>query len=125
MMGNEDFVCNRCGVGFHYYNYAYVVDDKGTRVFCPPPDPMPTARNVLGKGLSDDAIRRRIGINESFYCKRCLNEVVLDEKKDQMVCLACRSRDLARTSDLVGRRCPKCKKGTIEENTLGESTPVP
>jgi DNA-directed RNA polymerase subunit RPC12/RpoP len=124
MSKDLDFTCQKCGFGLHYFYYAYVVDDKGERVFCPPPDPNVTARKILGPGVTEEALKRRTGLNESFMCKICLMESVLDAKKDQLVCPACRSRDLVRTKDQVGKHCPKCKKGPIEENAARKAMPT-
>jgi len=116
---------NKCGFGLHYYYYAYVVNDKGERVFCPPPDPMVTARKILGKEASSDYLKRRTGVNESFVCKKCLYELVLDAQKDPVVCQACRCKELLKTKDLVGKQCPKCRKGTIMENPALQNQPRP
>ncbi len=124
MSKDQDFVCNKCNFGLHYYYYAYVVNDKGERVFCPPPNPDETARKILGPGCTDELLKRRSGINESFMCKTCLMEAVLDGSKDPLVCPACRSRDLVRTRDLLKKMCPKCKKGTIEENPARKNQPT-
>ena len=124
MSKDSDFTCAKCNFGLHYYYYAYVVDDKGNRVFCPPPNPDVTAKKVLGPGCTEDLLKRRTGVNESFMCKTCLMEAVLDGKKDPLVCPACRSRDLVRTKDLLKKVCPKCKKGMLDENPARKNQPT-
>jgi len=110
----------------------YVVDSAGNRSICPHPGEEAHVARVLG--IDEDALVRafryetstaqypqglfafalsRTGYLSDCLCRDCLAQFRLDIRRDAKRCPACSSPKVTTIEGLAGRRCPKCRKGTI------------
>jgi len=97
----------------------YVTDDNGRRIVCPHPGEMRTVSEVLGKDAPREIIEARTGFNSHCVCLDCLSQFELDMSRDERRCPGCNSSNVKTEREMVGKLCPKCKKGTITEIDTG------
>ena len=113
------YTCNECGLelpaGWGVYTYA--VDDRGERVTCPHPGEFQTIREVTGMDYAEARAAGRMGYAQHCICGRCLQQFDLDLDRDARVCPGCSSPDVRSLRESVGKRCPQCKVGLIEEGS--------
>ena len=114
------YTCNECGLelpaGWGVYTYA--VDDRGERVTCPHPGEFQTIREVTGMDYAEARAAGRMGYAQHCICGRCLQQFDLDLDRDARVCPGCSSPDVRSLRESVGKRCPQCGVGLIEEGSL-------
>jgi hypothetical protein len=121
---------------------------RSIRLKCPHPREHDYATEILGQEPSSDLFKSRTGFNSYVVCIDCLHQFeadLRDEKvnewrfwygrpsfkeafrgkpsmKDERKCLKCGSRNVKTAFEMIGAKCPKCKKGTIEEIETGTMT---
>jgi len=117
---------------------------RSIRVRCPHPCESDYAMEILGR-VSPDEYISRTGFNSYVVCLDCLHQFEADfrdekvnewrlwygrpsfkeafrgkpEMKDERKCPKCGSRNVKTVFEMIGEKCPKCKKGTIEEIETG------
>jgi len=140
----NEYKCNKCGLtlqrgwGYHFY----VEDDRGDRIDCHHPQERRYVEQVLGKSPPLESVHKRTGFNSFCVCLDCLHQFKADlgvperywspyelyleqymprpkQGKDERKCPKCKSKNVKTELDLVGKACPKCKKGVIEEIPTG------
>jgi len=99
-----------------------VIDDAGERIICPHPGERVTVALVLGENASQELIEARTGFHSHCVCADCLHQFQLDVKRDERRCQHCNSRNIQTVRETVGKACPKCKEGTVEEIETGIMT---
>lgn len=127
------YKCNKCKFTLPsgWGGYMYVEDQKKRRVVCPHPCEQQTVLRVLGGDASEEVIKKRTGFNSDCVCLDCLNQFEADfsdengnpwrapywtkRKKDERICPKCGSDNVNTIWELIGSKCPKCKKGIIVE----------
>ena len=97
----------------------YVENDKGRRIVCGHPLEMSTVAEVLGKNATKELIQKRTGFNSDCICLDCCYQYEIDVKKDKKECPFCDSNNIKTVLELVGKTCPMCKEGIIEEHDIG------
>jgi ribosomal protein S27AE len=125
---------------------------RSIRVECPHPREFAHAMDILGRVLGRetprDLFNSRTGFNSYVICLDCLHQFEADfrdEKvnewrfsyerpsfkeafrgkitmKDERKCPKCGSRNVRTVFEMIGKKCPKCKEGTIEEIETGLMT---
>ena len=143
------YKCNKCGFSLPegWGGYAYMEDVKGKRMPIPHPDEMrvffePMKMSIFGNikpGKRRKGIEEITGFNSDCLCLDCLRRLELDignaedakeswrysygavKKKDERRCIYCNSGDVKTVLELIGKPCPQCKEGTIEEIKTGVS----
>ena len=117
---------------------------RSMRVECPHPSESDYAMKILGQTFRNE-YESRTGFNSYVVCLDCLHQFeadLRDEKvnewrfwygkpsfreafrgkpamKDERRCLKCGSKNVKTAFEMIGEKCPKCKKGTIEEIETG------
>lgn len=127
-----------------------VLDAWGTRIPCLHPGEFATAADVLGlsnsdfsraytwnKDASDPAltpedaarvhaqaalIKARVGYTATCLCLRCGLVSDVDAARAKRACPNCGSDDLLTGEESVGRKCPVCRDGSIQESDTGIRT---
>lgn len=133
----KNYKCDKCGFSLPsgWGGFMYVTDPRGRKILCPHPGEAETVEMVLGPiSLSDRAISERTGFNSNCICLNCLKQFDLDlgedywwftakaiarVRKDKRVCPKCKSQKVYSIREMIGKPCPKCKKGHIEEIFTG------
>nr|MDO8114645.1 hypothetical protein [Candidatus Sigynarchaeota archaeon] len=123
-----NYKCSNCDFELPsgWGGYTYVVDAKGKRIVCPHPVELSIIEKVLGPDVSREERQRKTGFNSHCICMKCLKQFDADfnimesgEPKDPRRCPKCKSVNVLTENELVGKTCPKCKKGTIQELSTG------
>ena len=114
------YTCNECGFELPpgWGGHTYAVDDPGRRVVCPHPSEPWTSREVTGMSCTEARAAARSGFAQDCVCSTCLTQFTLDIERDPRICPACASPEVATLRELIGKRCPRCRVGTIEEGSL-------
>jgi len=134
----NEYKCNKCGLSFPegWGGYMYVIDEKGNRVRCGHPGERRVVLEVLGNEATEETIRSRTGFNSHCLCLSCFAKLELDIGRDEgsdswpyyypakigrdeRKCVHCGSPNVRTVFELVGERCPKCKKGKIKQTFTG------
>ncbi len=145
----SEYKCNRKLCGFRFPSgwggTVYAEDEKGNRIVSPHPGQDLAAARALANAdesvpLRDsegEATRARIGFNSCCVCLDCLYQFLADfgndeqasdswrylygatEQREERKCPHCNSPNVKTAIELVGKTCPKCKKGTIIEIKTG------
>jgi len=116
-----EYRCDSCGfyLGTGWGEDMYVQDWNGKRIICPHPAEMKKVYEVLGADASQELIEARTGILTDCVCLDCLWKFNLDLGRDERKCPRCGSKRVETVLDMVGKKCPKCKTGTIVEIDTG------
>ena len=137
----KGYTCTRCGLTLpsSWGGQMYVTDNDGKRSICPHPGE--EAHVALALGIKEEALIRafaqegsgkvdptrqqhgglfhlalsRTGFLSDCLCRDCLAQFKLDVYRDSRRCPHCSSSRVKTANELLKRRCPKCKKGTIDE----------
>ena len=148
MPGVSNYKCDKCdfelpsGWGGH----SYVTDKDGNRIVCRHPGEIRDARRILAESYPDRAygltvkmqadydkwrqtdpnsfdvhefVNSRMGFNSYCVCLNCTDQFKLDLRIDEHICPKCGSPDIVPVREMVGKSCPKCHQGTIEEIPTG------
>ena len=115
------FRCDKCKFSLPsgWGGYMYVTNQADERIVCPHPSEYYTVIAVLGEEAPQELIEQRTGFNSYCLCLNCLANFEMDLERDARVCQKCQSNLIASVREMVGRICPKCKKGTIQEIETG------
>jgi len=133
------YKCNKCGflLPEGWGGYAYKEDVKGERMQIPHPAEMWVFFESPGIGKLKEGINETAGFNSDCLCLDCLKLLDLDigdaedakeswryfygavKRKDERKCFYCNSKNVRTVFELIGKPCPKCKKGIIEEIETG------
>lgn len=115
------------------------------RIECIHPGEEDTVEQMLGRNATPEMRKERTGFNSYCMCLGCLHQFeadLRDEKinewrlwygypsfevgfrgtptlKDERKCPRCGSSNVKTVFELIGKQCPKCKEGTIEEIGTG------
>ncbi len=120
------------------------------RIPCSHPREYDLVTIILGEDAPKELIKSRTGFNSYCICLDCLHQFEADlrdekvnewrlwygfpsfkeafrspqppEMKDERKCPKCGSKNVKTVFELVGKTCPKCKEGIIEEIETGEVT---
>lgn len=119
-----DYECDACGFSLPsgWGDYMYVVNNRGKRVVCPHPSEFETVKRVTGHDLFDPNTPRgtiMIGTNSHCLCTACLSKFDLDVNVDERKCPKCGSEKVYTEEEMVGKECPRCRKGIIEKMDTG------
>ena len=139
----NEYKCNKCDLrlpkGWGYC--LYVVDDSGKRVRAWHPVERRIVKEVLGERASIlEVVRQRTGISSRCICLDCLYQFEADlaehgwspyefyldpsesrtrQPKDERKCPSCKSTNVKTELEMVGKPCPECEEGVIEEVWTG------
>ena len=128
----NQYICKNCGFELPggWGGHMYVEDDDGKRIVCPHPAEEFIIRKVLGDDAPEELIKKRVGFNSDCICLDCLHQFQADialrpyfvfvhrdqkQPKDRRVCPKCNSSLIQTTLESIGKICPRCKEGQIEE----------
>ncbi len=116
-----EFRCNLCGFSLPtgFGGDLYVSDPAGQRIPCPHPGEFSTIEKILGPNPSRELVQERTGFLSDAVCQSCLAQFGIDLERDRRRCSQCGSDNVATIEEAVGKRCPKCRKGTIEQIDTG------
>lgn len=100
MAGCIRYVCQNCGFDLESWDEGspYFIDERGKKRYAFHPDP---DRDKC------------IGNDSPYICLECGKQFKVDSRAPRTNCPKCKSVDIVDTSDLQGKRCPKCKKGVF------------
>ena len=138
----NEYKCNVCDLELEQgWGYCfYVEDDDGKRIQCMHPIEEYCVEQVLGNNPPIELITKRTGFNSDCICLECLfqfqadlgeigwspyeNQVSrlifgLKFQKDERECPKCSSNNIKTIEEIVGKSCPKCVIGIIEEIWTG------
>lgn len=129
----SSYECDSCGACFHtgWGSRVYVLDKAGRRIICPHPGENSTAEFVLAEELSwfertfisQWTLKRlrdkRMGVERCLVCMDCSESNWVDLKRDNRRCSHCSCGSLLTISEILGKACPKCKKGAVVEIPTG------
>ena len=142
MPRRNKYKCNKCDLklpeGWGYC--LYVENDNGKRVPCYHPMEKRFIRQVLGERASIlEVVLERTGFNSPCICLDCLYQFEADlgehglsparlnlrrqlprPQEDQRQCPRCKSKSVRTELEMVGKPCPKCEEGIIEEVWTGK-----
>lgn len=96
-----------------------MIDEHGERIICPHPGELVTVARVLGENASQELIEARTGFHSDCVCADCLHQFQLDVRRDERKCQHCNSRNVHTAREMIGKVCPKCNEGTVEEIETG------
>lgn len=65
-------------------------------------------------------LSRLIAVNKKAIPSEVWKEITKEWKKDERECPKCGSKNVKTEFELIGKPCPKCKEGTIEEIETGK-----
>lgn len=143
----NDYECNQCefsmpsGSGGH----LYVENSEGRRIVCGHPGEDSQIREILGHYPTREELQAMTGFNSYCVCLDCLEQFKADYRdekvnenrfwnecpqfreglrgkpkmKDERICPSCQSNNVVTEFELVGKTCPKCKKGKFQEIVTG------
>jgi hypothetical protein len=113
------YACNECDFELPtgWGGYTYAVDDVGKRIVCPHPAEFRSIQEVTGLGYSEARDAGRTGFAQHCVCLDCVSQFDLDLERDAAVCSKCSSPKIKSLRELVGKPCPRCKVGLIEEGS--------
>jgi len=111
--------------------YTYVEDESGNRINYKDKNEK-SLRTIISEiwGFSDynnwkELVRIHTGFNSYCICLDCLNVFEADISpnadgfsKDEKICPNCESKNVKTELELVGKKCPSCKEGSIERVLL-------
>lgn len=114
------YSCNECDFELPsgWGGYTYAVDNLGQRVVCPHPGEFHTIHEVTGLGYTEARDAGRVGFAQHCICTECLMQFDLDLERDALACPECSSPQVRSLRELIGKECPRCKVGLIEEGPL-------
>lgn len=117
----DAFRCTKCGFALPpgWGGRFYVIDDDGDRVMPGHPGEEHAINTILGKDAPREIREARTGFNSDSICLDCFHEFQMDTEWDERLCPECGSTDVKTTKELVGKPCPRCKVGMIEEMETG------
>ena len=137
----NEYKCSKCDLRLPrgWGSCLYVVDDNGARVLCWHPVEGRIVNEVLGdRATITEVVRARTGFNSSCICLDCLHqfEADLGERcwspyrlnlerdlprpiRDKRQCPSCKSKNVKTELEMVGKPCPECEEGVIEETWTG------
>lgn len=140
------YACNVCKVNFHtgWGGYQYVESPDGERIPCPHPAEDYTIAEVLNIDYEDvsqvrwekpswwwtgkrrkhykaikQLLQNKTGFNSCCVCLNCAKTGYLNVLKDKLQCPDCQSLEVITILDMVGKKCPSCAEGIIEEIKTG------
>ncbi len=141
------YKCNKCSFSLPegWGGYAYIENNENKRIPIPHPGEMrvffePTRTSIFGNikpGKRRKGIDTTTGFNSDCLCLDCLKRLELDigdaedskeswrysygavMRKDERKCIYCNSKNVKTVFELIGKPCPKCEKGLIEEIETG------
>lgn len=118
------YMCTNCGLSLSpgWGGRMYVIDESGERIICGHPGEMATVARVLGDNAPRELIAARTGFHSDCICMDCLHQFKIDMNRDEEKCRRCGSRNIRTVREMIGKTCPKCKTGTIEEVETGIMT---
>lgn len=116
----QRYGCNECDFEMPsgWGGYTYAVDDDGKRHVCPHPAEFSEVFRVTGLEYSDADAAGRVGHAQHCVCRNCVEQFDLDLQRDRLVCPKCSSPQICSLRDLVGKPCPRCRVGLIEEGSI-------
>ena len=138
----NNFICNICKTNFHtgWGGYEYVESPNGERICCPHPGEDHTIADVLQIDYKDvsqvrwgeplwwwsrrrrqinQLVQNKTGFNSFCICLNCKKTGYLNVLRDKLQCPDCQSSKVMTILDLVGKKCPLCAEGIIEEIVTG------
>jgi rubredoxin len=118
---------------------------RSTRIPCPHPLEKEHAERILGVPSAHQLFKQRTGFNSYAICLDCLHQFEADfrdekvnewrlwygypsfkeafrgepQVKDERRCPRCGSANVKTAFELIGKKCPRCKVGVIEEIETG------
>lgn len=129
--------------------YQYVISDAGKSIPCPHPVEEDKISKVLHIDIEEmyqvqedhykwqkpawwwskkrrkryeqvkQLLKDRTGFNSFCICLSCKKGIALDMHKEKRQCPACGSSSVKTILELVGRTCPLCRAGRIQEIETG------
>lgn len=119
-----EYECDACGFSLPsgWGEYMYVVNHQGKRIACPHPSEFETIKKVTGYDFFDPNRPKGaiiIGSYSHCICPACLNKFDLDVNKDERKCPKCGSGEVHTEEEMVGKECPRCRKGIIKKINTG------
>ncbi len=137
----NEYKCNKCDLRLPrgWGCSLYVEDDNGARVLCWHPVERRIVTEVLGeRALITEVVRARTGFHSPCICLDCLHQFEADvgergwsplrlnlERElprpivDKRQCPSCKSWNVMTELEMVGKPCPECEEGVIEEVWTG------
>ncbi len=117
---------------------------QALRIKCPHPGEHGMVEQVLGR-VSSEVAKSKTGFNSYVICLDCLYQFEADlrdervnewrfwygfpsfaeafrgkpQMKDERKCPKCGSLNVKTTFEMIGKKCPKCKEGIVEEIETG------
>lgn len=112
--------CNECDFELPsgWGGYVYAVDNLGARIVCGHPGEFEAVYRVTGMNYTEAIEAGRAGFAQHCVCLTCIKQFDLDLDRDAAVCPACTSPEVRSLRDLVGKKCPRCGVGVIEEGSI-------
>jgi hypothetical protein len=114
------YSCNKCDFQFPegWGGYTYAVDRRGCRVVCPHPSEGHAIEEVTGLSYAEACEAGLVGHAQHCVCLDCLKQFDLDLERDASACPDCSSARVRSLRASVGKPCPRCKIGLIEQGSL-------
>jgi len=110
--GQDEHACEILGIDYDLVVDAMGRQEQGTGY--PLPDgTMATAEKFV------EYFESRRGVVQGFLCTACAKWSELDQERDPLRCVHCRSEGIFKFEELDGRLCPICRKGRITSTLLG------
>jgi hypothetical protein len=93
---------------------------KGKKIFLKEPSGGGNDIEVAGKDIATLIEEGRIEHDSKYICLSCLHLFSLDSESPKL-CSKCKSSNVRSVFEMVGKKCPRCLSGIIEEKIVGIS----
>ncbi len=121
MPGISNFACNNCDFTLPsgWGRSVYAIGADGLRVLCPHPGEQFTVQKVTGFDQLKAMEMGLCGVHHDCLCCDCMGQIKLDLERDRRQCPSCLSSNVLSVEEMVGKNCPRCGIGVIEEEDTG------
>jgi len=118
--------CNECDFKFPLMlGYLYAIDDQEERHPCMHPGEDMAILRYTGLSYKEAEAAGRVGSMKHCVCTECIMQFDLDPDRDPVVCPKCSSNAVELAVNLIGKKCPSCRKGKIERSSPFRLKPDP
>jgi PHP family Zn ribbon phosphoesterase len=121
------FACNQCGFKVESWSDGnpYIIGANGRKIYYYHPGESEQLKRIWMELYGNDPTpedihkmcRERGGNAPDHICVRCGMINKIDKKRDKLLCISCKCKDLIETGTLAGKTCMKCG-GIFSEGVL-------